>query len=137
MEVFDQRFHEQVRVLGVPHDDGNAVEAGPAGRPEASLPGDDLVGAGFGRAHHDRLHHADLPNRGGELVEAEIFELPARLTRIGSQRRQRDGQQPVLARLCRWDERPQATTQPRRAVHGPTPVVTGAMRCRTCWASAR
>ena len=61
---------------------GTVGEPGPLGGPPASLAGDQLV-APVDDPHEDRLEHAELGDRGGQLAERLLVEVHPRLVRVG------------------------------------------------------
>jgi hypothetical protein len=69
------------------------VQAGLLGRAPAALAGDDLVLVRLARdgADDDRLDDALVANRGGEFFELFGIEVVARLERVRSQERDRQG----------------------------------------------
>ena len=74
------------------------------------------------RPHHDRLHHAERLDRGGQLLQFVVLERPSRLPPVDADVGQRQLPQPALAEGRRGagaaergpalsDERPEALAQ--------------------------
>ena len=70
VEVLDERLLDDGEVVGLADDGRDGVEAGPAAGPPAALAGDELEPPALERAHQDRLEHADLADRRGQLGRA-------------------------------------------------------------------
>ena len=64
VEVLDQRLLQAGDIVGHLDEHGNGLQAGPAGRPPAPLPRDQLVAVLFvlELAHQHRLEQTDLPD---------------------------------------------------------------------------
>ena len=78
LDVLDQR-HFQGPVLGdVLDDHRDVLEPGPLGGPPAPLAGDDLIMVA-GIAHHQRLDHPLLADRGDQFRHLGVVEALARL----------------------------------------------------------
>ena len=67
----------------------DAVQPRPLRRAPAPLAGDDLI-AGVGGAQQDRLQHAALGDRFGELGQRFLVEMLPRLVRVGPDPRDLD-----------------------------------------------
>src|SRR5690349_24298660 len=82
LDILDERQLRDGRFVDLANDCRNRVQARPLRRSPAALPGDDLEIFPF-RAKQDRLKHASLSDRIGELIERILVELNSWLVRIG------------------------------------------------------
>ena len=85
LHVLDDRDFERVAIADFHRHDRHLVQAGNLRGAPAAFTGDDLeaIGDALHWPHHDRLDHAALPDRIGELAEFGIRKCAARITRIG------------------------------------------------------
>src|SRR6202030_4841168 len=92
LHVFDDRDLKRVGIADIDRHDRDLVQAGDLRGAPAPLTGDDLKAIlyAFDRTHHERLDHAVLPDRIGELTEFGIGKGPARIARIGLDEFDRD-----------------------------------------------
>ena len=93
MEVLHQRLLEGGDVIGGSHHHRDRSKAGSLGRPQTTLPGDQLV-AVVELAHQDRLEDAQLLDAVREPLERLLVEGTAGLVGVGSDRLDRDLGQP-------------------------------------------
>ena len=89
LDILDQRDLGGRRIVDLADDRRDGVQPRPLRRPPAALAGDDLDSRRR-RAQQDRLQHASLGNRFGQLVERLLVEMHARLVGIGPDPRDLD-----------------------------------------------
>ena len=134
-DVLGQRDLERRDLVGGPHERRDVLEAGELRGAQAPLAGDQLEAHAGGRRrafggrllrvqrpHHDRLHHAERPDGGGQLLQLVVRERAPRLPPVDADVGQRQLPQPALAERRRGagaaerrpalaDERPEALAQ--------------------------
>jgi hypothetical protein len=93
VEVLQQRVAQQVAVVRLADDRRDRRQARRLRRAPATLAHDELVPVTDG-ADDDRLQHADLADGSYELVERLLVEHRARLTRVGTDRLDRQLREP-------------------------------------------
>jgi hypothetical protein len=86
VEVLEQGITQQVFVIGGPDDGGDDLESGFTTGPKSSLAGDEFIGRGSGRSHHDRLEQADLLDGEDQFRHRLLVEDGAWLARVGGDR---------------------------------------------------
>src|ERR1700742_723085 len=84
LHIFNDRDFERVAVADLDRHDRDFVQTGKLRGAPAPFAGDDLeaVGRALDCAHHDRLDHAVLLDRVGELAQLGFGKLAARVARI-------------------------------------------------------
>ena len=90
VDVLQQRVSKQIVVSRLPNDRRDGVQTRLLGSAPPSLPHDELVVTALDRAHHDRLHHAELADGVDQLRECLLVEHLARLLGVGLDGRHRD-----------------------------------------------
>ncbi len=87
LDVFDDHDLERIGVADIDRHDRHFVQPGDLRRAPAPLACDDLIPIlhAAHRPHHDRLDHAVLLDRVGELAELGVGKIAARIARIGLQ----------------------------------------------------
>ena len=111
LEVLDQGELEAVPVVHLADHGGDPLQAGQLGRPEAPLPGDELVAVEQLR-HEDRLEHAVLTDALGKALDLGLVGALPRLVRVRTDARERDlARRGRVGRALR-DERVDAPAEP-------------------------
>src|SRR5690606_435532 len=90
VQVLQQGVQEELLVLGGPDDRRDLLQTRLTAGPPAALTHDELVLARTGLPDDDRLEEADLLDGGDELREGVVVEYRTRLTRVRSDRVQRN-----------------------------------------------
>ena len=83
VEVLDQRLLDGADVVGRAHHRRDRRQPGPAGRPPASLAGDQLVALRPPRRTSTGWSTPSSLDRGGQLAERVLVEVHPRLVRVG------------------------------------------------------
>src|SRR6202048_558875 len=80
LDVFDDRELERLPVVGLEADARHFMQSGALRRSPAPLPGDDFVAIWSARhgAREKRLNDAFFLDRGGQLIEGFVAEIPSR-----------------------------------------------------------
>src|ERR1700732_3229078 len=88
LDVFDDRELERLPVVGLEADNRHFMQSGALRRPPAPLSGDDFVAVRSTRhgAREKRLNDAFFLDRGGQLVEAVLAEIPPRVAWVGAEK---------------------------------------------------
>src|SRR5205823_10803046 len=133
MDVLDQRLSQGVAVVAVADYHGDRGQTRQPGGAETSFPGDQLVGRVTRSANDHRLKDPDLPDRRRQRLDRLVIEARPRLTRVRSDRVQRNLQETArpLAGLGRaGDQRRQPSTQPPTFRHHSPPLRNSRQRRR-------
>ncbi len=88
LDVFDDGDLQHVEVVQLAHQHRHRVQPGALGRAPAPLARNDLILArsAGGGPHQDRLQHALLADRRGQLLQLGFAEAAARLVRIAAEK---------------------------------------------------
>ena len=116
LDILDQRELGRRRIVDVADDRRDRVELRALRRAPAPLAGDDLEAVAVG-PQQDRLKHAALGDRFGELVERLFVELHPRLARVGPDPRDFD----LANAFGRLASPPASAPLRREAPTGPCP----------------
>ena len=103
LDIFDQGDRDCGTIIHLPHHYRNVLQAGQLGGTPAALAGDDFVVSAADGAHHDRLDHTLRTNGIGQVFQALVVHVDARLVFAALQQFHPEGTQfsvHVLAR-CR------------------------------------
>ncbi len=129
MQVLDQRLLDRAHIVGHTNHRGNGGQPRSLRGSPPALSGNQLVGVVVEWPDEDRLEHAHLGDRCGQLTQALLIEEHARLVWVRGDGRDGNvgqdrcrGSSVTIRAFSRRDDRTQPLAQTTRSCHGAPPV---------------